>query len=143
MNRAAGEASVRDAVPDEDQVLAEGIDRIVFEVHPHPVPKTWYGFPSYSTADGKFVGFFKADSKFTTRYATLGFEEPAQPDDGELWLTSFTLVALTPETEKTNAKHICKAAGWLVEYLNRQPCDCRGLDPYSARTLPNKLSLVA
>lgn len=112
--RAAGEKAVRDAIsamPDADRVLAEGIDRIVSEVAPHLVPKTWYGFPSYADEDGKVVVFFKAASKFTTRYATLGFEESAQLDEGDLWITSFAVLALTPETEKTIAAHIHKAAG--------------------------------
>lgn len=113
-SRAAGEKAVREAIaamPDDDRVLAEGIDRIVSEVAPQLMPKTWYGFPSYADADGKVVVFFKAASKFTTRYATLGFEETAQLDDGDLWVTSFALLALTPETEKTIAAHIRKAAG--------------------------------
>lgn len=113
-SRAAGEKAVREAIaamPDDDRVLAEGIDRIVSEVAPHLVPKTWYGFPSYADEDGKIVVFFKAASKFTTRYATLGFEESAQLDDGDLWVTSFALLKLTPKTEKTIAEHIRKAAG--------------------------------
>lgn len=112
-SRAAGEKAVREAIaamPDDDRVLAEGIDRIVSEVAPHLVPKTWYGFPSYADENGKVVVFFKAASKFTTRYATLGFEESANLDDGDLWVTSFAVIALTPETEKTIAAHIRKAA---------------------------------
>ena len=98
-------------MPDEDRILAEGIDRIVSEVAPQLVPKTWYGFPSYATEEGKIVVFFKAASKFTSRYATLGFEESAQLDDGDLWVTSFAVIALTPTTEKTIAEYIRKAAG--------------------------------
>lgn len=73
-------------------------------------PKTWCGFPSYANEDGKIVVFFKAASKFTSRYATLGFEESAKLYDGELWVTSFALLALTPETEKKIAEHIRRAA---------------------------------
>ena len=112
-NRAAGELAVREAIaamPQEDRILAEGIDRIVSEVAPHLVPKTWYGFPSYANAEGKIVVFFKAASKFASRYATLGFEESANLDEGEMWVTSFALLALTPETEKRIAEHIRKAA---------------------------------
>lgn len=112
--RAAGEKALREAIaalPDHDRELAEGIDRIVTEVAPHLVPKTWYGFPSYADDDGKTVVFFKPASKFTSRYATLGFEESAKLDDGDLWVTSFALLALTPDTEKTIAEHIRKAAG--------------------------------
>ncbi|BDZ38897.1 hypothetical protein [Microbacterium suwonense] len=113
-NRAAGAKAVRDAIaalPDDDRALAEGIDRIVAEVAPQLVPKTWYGFPSYANENGKIVVFFKPASKFTTRYATVGFEEAAQLDDGDLWVTSFALLALTPKTEKALTEHIRKAAG--------------------------------
>ena len=112
--RAAGEKAVREAIaalPDEDRILAAGIDRIVAEVAPQLTPKTWYGFPAYADDDGKIVVFFKAASKYTTRYATLGFEEAAQLDDGDLWVTSFAVLALTPETERTITEHIRKAAG--------------------------------
>ncbi|MGO2749010.1 MAG: hypothetical protein ACTIA6_03045 [Pseudoclavibacter sp.] len=113
-NRAAGDAAIQKAIAemtDDDRVLAEGIDRIVKEVAPELMPKTWYGFPAYTDADGKVVVFFKAASKFTTRYATLGFEEAAKLDDGDLWVTSFALISLTPETEKTIADYVRKAAG--------------------------------
>ena len=113
-SRAAGEQAVREAIaalPDDDRALAEGIDRIVSEVAPQLVPKTWYGFPSYADADGKVVVFFKAASKLTSRYATLGFEESAKLDDGDIWVTSFALLKLTPETEKTIAEYVRKAAG--------------------------------
>lgn len=111
--RAAGEQAVREAIaalPDEDRILAEGIDRIVSQVAPDLVPKTWYGFPSYANEDGKVVVFFKAASKFTSRYATLGFEESAKLDDGDLWVTSFALLALTPETEQKIGEYIRRAA---------------------------------
>lgn len=113
-NRAAGDAAIQKAIAemtDEDRVLGEGIDRIVKEVAPQLMPKTWYGFPAYTDADGKVVVFFKAASKFTTRYATLGFEEAAELDDGDLWVTSFALISLTPETEKTIADYVRRAAG--------------------------------
>lgn len=111
--RADGEKAVREAItalPGDDRVLAEGIDRIVSEVAPQLVPKTWYGFPSYADETGSVVVFFKPASKFKTRYASLGFEESAQLDDGDLWVTSFAILALTSETEKTIAAHIRKAA---------------------------------
>ena len=113
-SRVAGEQAVREAIaalPDEDRALAEGIDRIVSEVAPQLVPRTWYGFPSYADDDGKIVVFFKAASKYTTRYSTLGFEEAAQLDDGDLWVTSFAVLALTPGTEKTIAEYVRRAAG--------------------------------
>ena len=113
-SRAAGEQAVREAIaemPDEDRTLAEGIHRIVADVAPRLLPKTWYGFPAYADENGKIVVFFKAASKYTTRYATLGFEEAAQLDDGDLWVTSFALKALTPETEKTITDYVRRAAG--------------------------------
>src|SRR5690554_162200 len=67
-SRAAGEQAIREAIaemPDDDRALAEGIHRIVSEVAPHLMPKTWYGFPAYADEDGKIVVFFKAASKFT------------------------------------------------------------------------------
>lgn len=112
--REAGEKALRAAIaemPDDDRELAEGIDRIVKDIAPNLFPKTWYGFPAYTDADGKIVLFFKAASKFTTRYATLGFEEAAQLDDGDLWVTSFALLKLTPETEARITAHIRRAAG--------------------------------
>lgn len=111
--REAGEKAIREAIaalPDDDRALAEGIDRIVKDVAPQLVPKTWYGFPAYADADGKIVVFFKPASKFKTRFPTLGFEEAAQLDDGDMWATSFALLALTPETEKRVAEQIRKAA---------------------------------
>lgn len=113
-SRAAGEKAVREAIAamsDDDRALAEGIDRIVCEVAPHLIPKTWYGFPSYADENGKIVVFFKAASKYESRFATLGFEEAANLDDGDLWVTSFALLKLTPKTEKTITEHTRKAAG--------------------------------
>ena len=113
-NRAAGEQAIEEAIaemPADDQVLAQGIHRIVNEVAPHLMPKTWYGFPAYCDENGKVVVFFKAAAKFTSRYATLGFEEAAQLDDGDMWVTSYALISLTPKTEKVIAAQIRKAAG--------------------------------
>jgi uncharacterized protein YdhG (YjbR/CyaY superfamily) len=112
--RAAGEKAISEAIaalPDDDRAIAEGLDRIVKDVAPQLFPKTWYGFPSYANADGKIVVFFKPASKFETRYPTLGFEEAAQLDDGDMWVTSFALKALTPETEKRVTEYVHRAAG--------------------------------
>ena len=94
-----------------DRVLAEGIHRIVTTEAPHLMPKTWYGFPAYADENGKVVVFFKAASKFTTGYATLGFEEAAQLDEGDLWATSYAIISLTPDVERTIAARVRKAAG--------------------------------
>ncbi len=112
--RAAGEEAIREvisAMPAEDKELAEGIHRIVSDVAPHLMPKTRYGGPAYANADGKVVLFFMAASRFKTRYATLGFEEDSLLGEGDMWVTSFALIKLTPETEKTITEYVRKAAG--------------------------------
>lgn len=102
-SRAAGEAAVRDAIAklsDDDQVLADGFYEIVTETAPGLIPKTYYGMPGFANADGKIVVFLQPASKFKTRYSTIGFEQPATLDDGDMWPTAFALIALTPETRK-------------------------------------------
>jgi len=102
-NREAGTKAVLDAIAalgDDDKALAEGLHKIVGEVAPELVPKTYYGMPGYANADGKIVVFLQPAGKFKTRYSTVGFEGTAHLDDGDLWPTSFALLALTPETEK-------------------------------------------
>ena len=111
-NREAGEKAVAAAVAelaDEDQVLAEGLRKVVSEVAPELVPKTYYGMPGYANADGKIVVFIQPASKFKTRYSTLGFEAPARLDDGDMWATAFALIAWTPETEKRIAALVTAA----------------------------------
>lgn len=112
--REAGEKAIREAIeamPPNDREIAEGIDRVVASVAPHLMPKTWYGFPAYTDAAGKVVVFFKAAAKYESRYATIGFEEAATLDDGDLWVTSFAILAWTAETEKTVTDCIRRAAG--------------------------------
>lgn len=98
------------ALPQPDRGLAEAIHRIVLDVAPELDPKTWYGFPSYAR-DGKVVVFFKPASKFKTRYATLGFEEAAQLDDGAMWATSFAVLEVGPAEEKVIRTLVKKARG--------------------------------
>ncbi len=71
-------------------------------------PKTWYGMPAYAM-DGKVVCFFKSAEKFDSRYATFGFEEAANLDDGAMWPTSFALKELTAADEKKIAALVKKA----------------------------------
>src|SRR5690606_39534681 len=91
-NREAGEAAVKDAIaalePD-DRSLAEGFYATVSEVAPQLVPKTYYGMPGFANAAGKMVVFMQPAKKFNTRYATIGFEDTAQLDDGDLWPGGF------------------------------------------------------
>lgn len=98
------------ALPQPDRGLAEAIHRIVLDVAPELDPKTWYGFPSYAR-DGKVVVFFKPASKFKSRYATLGFEEAAQLDDGAMWVTSFAVLEVGPAEEKAIRTLVKKARG--------------------------------
>ncbi|GAA3341220.1 DUF1801 domain-containing protein [Curtobacterium pusillum] len=81
------------AMPEPDKGLAERIHRIALEVAPDLAPRLWYGMPAYAK-DGKVVFFFQDAAKFKARYATLGFQDPAQLDDGSFWPTSW---AVTPE----------------------------------------------
>jgi uncharacterized protein YdhG (YjbR/CyaY superfamily) len=83
-----------------DRTLGERVHVLVTETAPELAPKTWYGMPAYANADGKVVVFFKDAGKFKSRYATLGFEEAANLDDGALWPTSYALVEWTPAVEK-------------------------------------------
>ena len=102
-NRAAGDAAIQKAIAemtDEDRVLGEGIDRIVKEVAPQLMPKTWYGFPAYTDADGKVVVFFKPAAKFKVRYAEVGFNEHAALDDGDMWPTVFAVLELSASAEE-------------------------------------------
>ncbi|QWF21940.1 hypothetical protein KM427_24050 [Nocardioides sp. LMS-CY] len=98
------------ALPQPDRGLAEAIHRIVLDVAPELDPKTWYGFPSYAR-NGKVVVFFKPASKFKSRYATLGFEEAAQLDDGAMWVTSFAVLEVGPAEEKVIRTLVKKARG--------------------------------
>jgi uncharacterized protein YdhG (YjbR/CyaY superfamily) len=111
-DREAGERDVLAKIaemPKADRVMAERIHAIVKDSAPDLAPRTWYGMPAY-TKDGKVVCFFKSADKFDSRYATFGFEEAANLDDGEMWTTSFALTELTPAGEKKLAALVKKAA---------------------------------
>lgn len=85
-------------MPDADRALAERIHAVVKANAPALTPKLWYGQPAYAK-NGKVVCFFQAASKFKTRYATLGFNEAANLDDGTMWPTAFALTALSAADE--------------------------------------------
>ena len=72
----------------EDRVLAERVHVAVTATAPELSPKTWYGMPAYANADGKVVVFFQDATKFKYRYSTLGFQEAANLDDGDMWPVS-------------------------------------------------------
>ena len=87
-------------LPEPDRGIAERLHTLILESAPTLSPKTWYGMPAYAI-DGKVVCFFQSAAKFKTRYATLGFSDLANLDDGPLWPTVFAVTALTPATEAT------------------------------------------
>lgn len=109
---AAAEAEVLAKIaemPESDRVLAERIHAIVKANAPELAPKTWYGMPAYAR-DGKIVCFFQSADKFKARYATLGFNDPANLDDGSMWPTAFALTKLTAADEARIAALVKQAA---------------------------------
>ncbi|MEU6271969.1 hypothetical protein ABZ871_06040 [Streptomyces populi] len=83
---------------DSDRVMAERVHAVVTAAAPALAPKLWYGMPAYAL-DGKVVCFFQSAEKFKSRYATLGFSDQAQLDEGTMWATAYALTELTTETE--------------------------------------------
>ena len=88
------------AMAPDDRALAERVHAAVTSTAPELSAKTWYGMPAYANEDGKVVLFFKDAGKFKSRYATLGFEEAANLDDGPMWPTTYALAEWTPAVEK-------------------------------------------
>ena len=86
-------------MPESDRAMAERLHAIVKASAPALSPKTWYGMPAYAK-DGKVVCFFQSAQKFKTRYATFGFSDKANLDQGAIWPTSFALMELTAAEEK-------------------------------------------
>jgi uncharacterized protein YdhG (YjbR/CyaY superfamily) len=84
----------------EDRALAERVHATVTATAPDLSPKTWYGMPAYANADGKVVLFFQDSGKFNYRYSTLGFQDTAKLDDGDLWPVTYALQKWTPAVEK-------------------------------------------
>jgi uncharacterized protein YdhG (YjbR/CyaY superfamily) len=93
-----------------DRVMAERIHAIVKAKAPTLSPKTWYGMPAYAK-DGNVICFFQSGAKFKSRYATLGFQQDANLDDGDFWPTSFAVNRITPAIEEEIGKLVKKAAG--------------------------------
>ena len=84
----------------DDRALAERVHVAITSTAPDLVPRTWYGMPAYADADGKVVVFFQDAGKFKYRYSTLGFQDAANLDDGDLWPTSYALQQWSPKVEK-------------------------------------------
>ena len=111
-NRAAGEKAVLEviaALEPEDKPLAEGLYKVVSSVAPDLVPKTYYGMPGFANGEGKIVVFMQPAKKFTTRYATIGFEDRANLDDGDLWPVAFAVRVWTPAVEKKITEAVRRA----------------------------------
>ncbi|MEU6583600.1 DUF1801 domain-containing protein [Nocardia sp. NPDC046763] len=93
-----------------DREIAERLHALIKSVAPELTCKTWYGMPSY-VRDGKIVCFFQTAAKFKTRYATLGFNDIANLDDGDLWPVNYALQAMTPAVEARVTELVKKALG--------------------------------
>jgi uncharacterized protein YdhG (YjbR/CyaY superfamily) len=100
-NKADGESAVLAKIaemPEPDRAMAERLHAIIKASAPALSPKTWYGMPAYAR-DGKVVCFFQSADKFKSRYATVGFSDEANLDEGAMWPTSFALKELTAAAE--------------------------------------------
>ena len=112
-DRAAGERDVLEKIaemPQSDRAMAKRLHEIVKKSAPSLSPKTWYGMPAYAN-EGKIVCFFQSAAKFKSRYATLGFNDAANLDEGAMWPTSFALKELTAIAEARIGALVKRAAG--------------------------------
>jgi uncharacterized protein YdhG (YjbR/CyaY superfamily) len=110
-DKAAGERDLLAAIADmkgNDRAMAKRLHAIITESAPDLWPKTWYGMPAYAK-DGKVVCFFQSAHKFKSRYATFGFSDKANLDNGAMWPTSFALKKLTAAEEKKIGALVKKA----------------------------------
>jgi uncharacterized protein YdhG (YjbR/CyaY superfamily) len=96
-------------MPEPDRAMARRLHAIIKASAPALSPKTWYGMPAYANKDGKVVCYFTPASKFKSRYATFGFNDDANLDEGAIWPTSFALVKLTPAEEARISALVKKA----------------------------------
>ena len=93
----------------KDRAMAKRVHAIVMASVPELSPKTWYGMPAYANKDGKVVCFFQTAQKFNTRYATLGFNDTANLDEGAMWPVAFALKELTAAEEERIGALVKKA----------------------------------
>ena len=111
--RLDGEAEVLAKIAElqkDDRAIAERLHAIVKANAPELSPKTWYGMPAYAI-DGKVVCFFQGAGKFKTRYSTLGFNDPANLDDGSMWPVAFAITVLTDAEEAKIIELLRRAIG--------------------------------
>jgi uncharacterized protein YdhG (YjbR/CyaY superfamily) len=112
--KAEGESAVLAKIAEmqgPDRAMAERLHEIVKANAPALSPKTWYGMPAYANKDGKVVCFFQSAEKFGARYATFGFSDKANLDEGAMWPTSFALKELTAAEEAKIGALVKRAAG--------------------------------
>ncbi len=112
-NKAEGESAVLAAIAamqEPDRAMAKRLHAIIKASAPALLAKTWYGMPAYANKDGKVVCFFQSAQKFNTRYATLGFSDTANLDEGALWPVAFALKELTAAEEARISALVKKAA---------------------------------
>jgi uncharacterized protein YdhG (YjbR/CyaY superfamily) len=96
-------------MPESDRAMGERLHAIIKASAPALSPKLWYGMPAYAK-DGKIVCFFQAAQKFNTRYATLGFNDTANLDEGAMWPVAFALTVVTAAEEARMGALVKKAA---------------------------------
>ena len=111
-NRADGESDLLSKIaelPEPERTRASRIHEIVTANAPNLMPKTWYGMPAYANDEGKIVCFYQSAQKFDTRYATLGFNDSASLDDGNIWSVAYAIADLTPADEAKIAALVKKA----------------------------------
>ena len=112
-NKGEGESAVLAKIAEmqePDRSIAKRFHAIIKATAPGLSPRTWYGMPAYAR-DDKIVCFFQAAAKFKTRYATFGFSDKANLDEGAMWPTSFALKGLTDAEEAKIAALVKKAVG--------------------------------
>jgi hypothetical protein len=96
-------------MPEADRVLAQRLHALIKASAPDLAPRTWYGMPAYAK-DGKVICFFQNAGKFKTRYATLGFSDNANIDDGTMWPTSYALTAELTDADEARISALVKKA---------------------------------
>ena len=112
--KAGGECDVLAKIAEmegPDRTMGERLHAIIKASAPELSPKTWYGMPAYANKDGKVVCFFQSAEKFNARYATFGFSDKANLDEGAMWPTSFALKELTAAAEARIGALVKRAAG--------------------------------
>lgn len=112
-DKAVGENDVLakiNGMPEPERAMAKRLHEIIKASAPELSPKTWYGMPAYAK-NGKVVCFFQSAKKFNTRYATLGFSDQANLDDGNMWSTAFALKKLSAAEEAKISALVKKAVG--------------------------------